>query len=201
MENAPQIFAAMNGVMKEIGAIAKSQFNSGQKFNFRGIDDVMNKLHPLLAKYHLFLIPEVLEHVREKLQNASSCATTSVVRVRYTLFAEDGSSISGIVSGEGRDNGDKASNKALASAMKYFLFQTFCIPTEEMAECDPDRYSAEETALKPDACASCGKPINDHTRPDGSIVATAEEIAKGTQKTYGRCLCWSCSQKARASAS
>lgn len=198
MEATPKIFSAMINVMNDIGAIAKSQYNAGQKFNFRGIDDVMNKLHPLLVKYRLFLIPEVLEHTREKMQNASNCSSTSIVRVRYTLYAEDGSSISGIVSGEGRDTGDKASNKAMASAMKYFLFQTFCIPTEEMADCDPDKYSAEETALKPDTCASCGKPINDHTRPDGSIVATAEEIAKGTHKTYGRCLCWSCSTKARA---
>jgi translation elongation factor EF-Ts len=37
------------------------------------------------------------------------------------------------------DSGDKATNKAMAIAMKYACFQVFCIPTEEMQ--DPDKES------------------------------------------------------------
>ena len=41
------------------------------------------------------------------------------------------------------DSGDKATNKAMAIAMKYALFQVFCIPTEEMK--DPDAETPEPT--------------------------------------------------------
>ena len=50
--------------------------------------------------------------------------------------------------GEGMDAGDKASNKAMAVALKYALFQTFCIPTEEMADDDPDRQVHEVKAKR-----------------------------------------------------
>ena len=40
----------------------------------------------------------------------------SVCKIRYTFFAVDGSSISAIVVGEGMDTGDKATNKAMATA-------------------------------------------------------------------------------------
>ena len=39
------------------------------------------------------------------------------------------------------DSGDKASNKAMAAAMKYAICQILCIPTEEIK--DPDGESPE----------------------------------------------------------
>lgn len=43
-------------------------------------------------------------------------------------------------------------------------------------------------------CADCGKEITAH----GPI--SAKQIAEGTRGTYGRPLCWDCSQKAKAEA-
>ena len=48
----------------------------------------------------------------------------SIVTMEYTMYAQDGSSITGQPVGEGMDSGDKASNKAMAVALKYFLLQT-----------------------------------------------------------------------------
>ncbi len=43
--------------------------------------------------------------------------------------------------GEGLDNSDKATNKAMSGAMKYALIELFCVPTQDVE--DSDRTSPE----------------------------------------------------------
>ena len=130
-------------VMEEIGAIGKNKRNAQQGFNFRGIDDVMNTLHPLLAKAHIFIVPTVEEVQREERQTAKgNTLIYTLARVRFEFIStDDFSGIKTVVYGEGMDSGDKSLNKAMSIAMKYACFQVFCIPTEEMI--DPDRESHE----------------------------------------------------------
>lgn len=133
---------AICGVMSEIGAIEKSKKNQQQGFMYRGVDDVMNALQPLLVKYKVFIVPEVLEQTREERTTKNgNTVIYSVCKVKYTFYADDGSSVQAVVVGEGMDSGDKATNKAMSIAFKYACFQTFCIPTEEMV--DPDAESHE----------------------------------------------------------
>lgn len=137
MAEKKNIFETINAVMEEIGAIGKNSRNGQQNFMYRGIDDVMNALNPAFINHKLFMVPEVVSQTREERQTANGKNLIySVLSVKYTFYAEDGSSIYTIVPGEGMDSGDKASNKAMSVAFKYACFQTFCIPTEEMK--DPD---------------------------------------------------------------
>lgn len=137
MAEKKNIFETINAVMEEIGAVGKNSRNEKQKYMYRGVDDVMNALNPAFIKHKLFMVPEVVSQKREERQTANEKNLIySVLSVKYTFYAEDGSSIYTIVSGEGMDSGDKASNKAMSAAFKYACFQTFCIPTEEMQ--DPD---------------------------------------------------------------
>lgn len=137
MAEKKNIFETINAVMEEIGAVGKSSRNEQQKYMYRGVDDVMNALNPAFIKHKLLMVPEVVSQKREERQTANGKNIIySVLSVKYTFYAEDGSSIYTIVPGEGMDSGDKASNKAMSSAFKYACFQTFCIPTEEMK--DPD---------------------------------------------------------------
>jgi hypothetical protein len=130
----------MIAIMSEIGAIGKNQQNQQQRFNYRGIDDVYNALHTLMAKHKVFNTPEVLEVNREQRTNAKGTILAFVtMRVKYTFHAEDGSTVECVVTGEGMDSGDKASNKALAIAHKYAILQVFCVPTQEIK--DPDAES------------------------------------------------------------
>lgn len=141
------IFDTINAVMADIGAIGKTSKNTTQGFMFRGIDAVMNAINPALVKHKLFIVPEVIEQTREERQTAKGNALIySICKVRYTFYAEDGSSITCTVIGEGMDSGDKATNKAMSIAFKYACFQVFCIPTEEME--DPDKESHEVTPAK-----------------------------------------------------
>lgn len=130
------IYETIPAVMAEIGAIGKDSWNK-QGFSYRGIDAVMNALNPAMTKYKMFAVPKVLDHKREERHAAKGGNLIySIITVEYTFYAEDGSSVSAIVIGEGMDSGDKATNKAMSAAFKYACFQTFCIPTEEMK--DPD---------------------------------------------------------------
>jgi len=141
------IYESICGVMSEIGAIGKDKKNQQQGFMYRGIDDVMNVLQPLFVKHKVFIVPEVLEHIREdRTSKSGNSLIYSICKIKYTFYAEDGTNVTAVVVGEGMDSGDKATNKAMAIAMKYACFQAFCIPTEEMV--DPDKETHELTKPK-----------------------------------------------------
>lgn len=193
MAETPKIFSTINSVMSELGAIAKNKRNQQQGFSYRGVDDVMNALNPLMVKHKLFCVPKVLRNEREERQTSrGSNLLYSIVTMEYTLYAEDGSSVSAVVIGEGMDSGDKATNKAMAIAYKYAMFQIFSIPTEETAP-DADKDTPEETAPKqkqPPKCERCGKAISGE-QINGKWV-DAGAVAATTQKKTGKCLCFDC---------
>lgn len=141
------IYESITKIIEEIPAIGKTKENIQQKFKYRGIDDVMNAMQPLLAKHKVFIVPQVLEQTREERQTQKGGTLIySICKIQYTFYAEDGSFVSAITIGEGMDSGDKATNKAMAIAMKYALFQVFCIPTDEMK--DPDAETPPEILTK-----------------------------------------------------
>lgn len=130
--------------MYELGHIGKDKRNQQQGFMFRGIDQVMNTLKPLLAKNGIFIIPEVVESTREERTTAKGCTLIyTVMKVRHHFTATDGSEVVSTTIGEAMDTADKSANKAMAIAFKYACFQVFCIPTEEVAEDDPDNYTVD----------------------------------------------------------
>lgn len=194
------IYESITAIMAEGYAITKDKKNQQQGFKYRGIDDVMNTFFPLLSKHKVFCVPEVLDCTREERQtNKGGNLIYSILTIRYTFYAEDGSSVSAVVVGEGMDSGDKASNKALAVGMKYAMFQVFCIPTEEMI--DPDATTPEpskpkeKTAYNP--CSDCGNEILTVFGDDGKPRATAAQIINRSVEAFGRPLCWDCANKAK----
>lgn len=191
MAETPKIFSTINSVMSELGAITKNKRNQQQGFSYRGVDDVMNALNPLMVKNKLFCVPKVLRNEREERQTSrGSNLLYSIVTMEYTLYAEAGSSVSAVVIGEGMDSGDKATNKAMAIAYKYAMFQIFSIPTEETAP-DTDRDTPEETVPKQSPkCERCGKSISGK-QINGKWV-DAGAVAATTQKKTGKCLCYDC---------
>ena len=137
-----KIFTVIADVMASIGAIKKDQRNDTQRFAYRGVDQVMNALSPLLSKHRLLIMPEVLDIQREERQTVKGGNIMhTIATVKYTFFADDGSHISTIVAGEGMDSGDKSTSKALSIAYKYACFQVFCIPTDEVVDPDRDSYT------------------------------------------------------------
>ena len=199
MAETPKIFSTINSVMSELGAITKNKRNQQQGFSYRGVDDVMNALNPLMVKHKLFCVPKVLRNEREERQTSrGSNLLYSIVTMEYTLYAEDGSSVSAVVIGEGMDSGDKATNKAMAIAYKYAMFQIFSIPTEETAP-DADQTTPENTTPMPKpelTCTVCRSRIEPRIRKsDNTILNTAEEVANYTKSNVGVMMCWTCYKK------
>lgn len=143
-----KIYPALCATMKDIGAIGKNGRNQKQGYSFRGIDAVYNALQPALIKNKVFVVPEVLDQTREErnTQNGGNLIY-SILKVKFTFYAEDGSSVSAVVVGEGMDSGDKASNKAMSVAFKYACFEVLCIPTEEMKDPDSETPNEDEQEI------------------------------------------------------
>ena len=215
MEDKGKIFELIPEAMRRVGAIGKDSVNKTQGFKYRGIDAVYNALNPVMADLGLFIVPEVLDHRREERETESnyngqvkkSILKYSILTVRFTMYAPDGSSVSCVIVGEGMDSGDKASNKALSVALKYACFQLFMIPTEETTV-DPDAESFDVTSgakeppapkqarqenitagrtgtpAKPAAGATVGKvssvPPTDPKTPEngGNVVTVLDYFAK-----------------------
>ena len=149
----------------------------------------------------------------DRVTNKGGTLLYSMLKVRYTFYAEDGTSVSAVVIGEGMDSGDKASNKAMAIAMKYAFFQVFCIPTEEMK--DPDAETPEPSRPKEPAiptrqkpgyrlppqgdatviCERCGGQVMDYF--DGRATVKAARLAARAKQLYGYALCEKCVAEAK----
>ena len=135
----PAIYAAMAACMTDVDAIAKGKKTSegAAQFKYRGIDDVYNMIHPVLSLHKVFMTSEIIEKTRQERTNQRGTVLAfTTLRMRFTFWTVDGSSVSTVVEGEGMDSGDKSSNKAMSIAHKYALLQAFCIPTEDAP--DPD---------------------------------------------------------------
>jgi len=179
------IYESISAVMAEVGAVGKNSKNNQQNFMYRGVDAVMNALSPALTKCKVFVVPEVLEQTREERTTAKGALLIySICKIKFTFYAEDGTSISATVIGEGMDSGDKATNKAMSIAFKYACFQVFCIPTEEMA--DPDAECHEVIPEEPKkAITSPPQRKNNSAKnpaaPQGNVKPEAE-MTKPTDK-------------------
>lgn len=124
-----QIHTALVNCMKQIGAIGKNRNNTGQGYKYRGIEDFVDACHPIFAEQGVFLLTSVKSVNREErtTKNGGIAIYTSLV-VAFTFMAEDGSSVTTELPGEGMDSGDKSTNKALSAALKYCLAQMLLVP-------------------------------------------------------------------------
>ena len=158
-------------IMEEAKAIGKDSKNVSQGFMFRGIDAVMNHLHPIFAKHGVIVLPEVLEDKSEDRQTQKgSNLIYRIAKIKFHFVGADGDEVCATVMGEGMDSGDKAMNKAMAVALKYALTQMLLLPYDEV---DPDGESHEPstktTQLKPAEKPAPAK-VNPNTEVNTSDV-------------------------------
>lgn len=165
------IYESIAAIQADVDFIGKDKQTTGQtSYKYRGVDQVLNTLHPLFAKHKVFAVPEVLEVLNRewKTTKTGNSVVYQTAKVKYTFYAEDGSSVSATVLGEAMDSGDKASNKCMSVAYKYACFQILSIPTEETAA-DPD--DETEAFAKPATQAAQKKEPVPEITPDA--VASA----------------------------
>jgi len=144
-----QIDSLLPVVMRDIGEIAKKKRNEHQRYNFRGIDDVLNSVGPAMTANSVSQSIEIVEYKEDVRvtcdpSNGGSkfaWVTFATMKMRVTLIAPDGSSrfFDGIGSAVDH-NGDKAMNKAHSAAYKYAILLGLAVPVEarELDDSDHD---------------------------------------------------------------
>ena len=147
--NTPNtVYDCIVEVAAELGTkgLSKARKNEQQGYKFRGIDDVLNALSPLLAKHRLVILPRVLERtVVERATKNGGVLFFVTVQVAFDFVsAADKSTHTVVTYGEAMDTADKATNKAMSAAYKYATIQAFCIPTE--GDNDADAVTHEPVA-------------------------------------------------------
>lgn len=135
-------------IISELEPIQKNGVNEQKNYPFMKIDDLMNVLHGLFAKYHIFPIPEVISYeTKESLNTNGLIQYTTRMTVKYHFTSQDGSEIVTTTCGEGTNLYDKSMNKAMTAAFKYALMQLFMIHTSDMV--DADKTTPAETVPQP----------------------------------------------------
>lgn len=146
---SPDVYRAINKVTKELSAagISKRHTNDQGRYKYRSIDDLLNRLAPVVAKHRLCVLPRMLGREFAEMTGAGGeYVGRVVVRVAFDLIsASDGSRHTLEAYGEALDTGDKGTSKAATAAFKSAIFQAFCIPVGLE---DPDETSSHPLSMR-----------------------------------------------------
>lgn len=144
-------------VMDAVTAVGKDGYNDHQGFKFRGVDQLVNVIGPLLREHRVLVVPNVVSVAHREIEVGAKKSPMghAAVTMRYTFAAEDGSMIHAGMPGEANDSGDKATTKALSQAYKYLWNQGLCIPTDE-PDPDSETHSRGEKPTKDDEAQAAG---------------------------------------------
>ena len=152
------IYQQLAKVMKDVKAIEKAQQSGGVNFKFRGIDDIYNALHDLMAKHEVFCAPGITDSVRTAYQTSKGTTMQQVTTtVKYRYYATDGSYVDSEMIGEGADVSDKATSKSVAMAHKYDLIQMFLIKTDDKDDVEAHDIEGEKTKTIAEVTADINK--------------------------------------------
>lgn len=139
----PSVHLAWSAVMADVRELAKGERNNtpGASFNFRGIDAVMNAAGPALRRHGVAVVPNVTSaNYRDVQTSTGKPSREATVLVSFTVYGPAGDSFTGAAPGESMDSGDKGTAKAMSVAMRTFLLQALCLPTQDS---DPDAETYE----------------------------------------------------------
>jgi len=148
-ETLPSVQRAWADVMADVRELGKDQRHDapGAKFNFRGVDDVMNAVGPILRKHKVSVVPTQVDLRHRDVQTSSGKPSReATVVVQYAIHGPAGDTMPGGSAGEAMDSGDKGTAKAMSVAYRVFLLQSLCLPTHDT---DPDHYAYERGNAEP----------------------------------------------------
>jgi len=136
----PEVYRAINAVTAALAesGISKSRTNPIELYQYRSIDDVLNRLAPLIAEHRLCILPRVIERISiDRPSPPTPMRVNVLVRVAFDLVSvEDGSIHTLEAFGEALDEGDKGTAKAMSAAYKAAMLQAFCIPVAGTEDAD-----------------------------------------------------------------
>jgi ERF superfamily len=143
----PPVATALARVASEVGAVGKASRNTQQGFNFRGIDDVLNAVGPVLHKHGVVVVPEVQNIALETVEvgQKRTPMRSAVLTIRFRFVGPAGDHVDATVVGEAMDSGDKALSKAQSVGLRIALLQVLTLPTHEP---EPDKQIYERSPVR-----------------------------------------------------
>lgn len=139
------IHAALCAVMKDVGAVKKTDRNDTQHYSFRGVDAVVKAVYPALLQHGVTVQPNVRMYEYGSVEVGARRTPMGHARVivDYTFTStEDGSAVTCSAAGEAMDSGDKATPKAMSVALRTALLQALMLPTDDV---EPDSQTYERS--------------------------------------------------------
>ncbi|MFD5697507.1 ERF family protein [Streptomyces lasiicapitis] len=130
-------------VRKEVRAIAKGeQYNGGgTRFNFRGVDTVVNTFGPVTLKHGVNVLPtQVDAEYRDTTTSKGNKMRECTVRVSWLIVGPKGDTLALQTQGEALDSADKGTAKAQSVALRVLLLTGGLTPTHDK---DPDSSHVE----------------------------------------------------------
>ena len=150
------VLTAISSIMSKVGSIEKRGQNKFHGYDYATAADILHRLQPLLAEHGLVIIP-----TQKEIRFLDDQQSILSIDYEFSLYLKDGSShperpvISGMSAARNSKGGfdDKAANKCLTAANKYFLLNLFKIATGDYDDADSDD----------DKPAASGKPAQPAT--------------------------------------
>lgn len=144
------VYQALAEAKAAMSAVGKDSRNQQQGWNFRGVDAVVNACAPQFNKAGVIVVPALREMLYGTVEVGKLRTPMAhvQVKVKYTFYGPDGSSVSAVVPGEAMDSGDKAVAKAMSVAYRICLLQVLNLPTSD-PDPDEDTYERSGHAQRP----------------------------------------------------
>lgn len=155
------IAKAISAVMSEIGIIGKNARNEFHKYQYAKMEDILQRLTPLMAKNGIVVFQTELD--RSMFDDERAVA----VRYAFTICHSSGEVWperpiqTGVSRCRDSKNNfdDKALNKAHTAARKYFLLALFQIPTGGEDDADHGPYDAPRRPERPPVPSPSASPV------------------------------------------
>lgn len=151
---APRVYRAINAVVGEFAhrGIPKASTHVTEGYQYRSIDDVLDRLSPLLARHRLCILPRVMDRIcTERIEASGALLTGVTLKVAYQFVSVlDGSEHTIETYGEALDENDKATAKAMSAAYKTAVLQAFCIPIAGLEDADSSSLRIAHATHKPE---------------------------------------------------
>jgi hypothetical protein len=141
-------------VRKDVRAIAKGEvYNGGTtRFNFRGVDTVVNTFGPVTLRHGVNVLPvQVDATYRDTTTSKGNKMRECTARVSWLIVGPKGDTLSLQTQGEALDSADKGTAKAQSVALRVLLLTGGLTPTHDA---DPDASHVERGEAPPRTAAS-----------------------------------------------
>lgn len=143
-----RVHVAWSRVMGEVQYVGKvdRRNDAGGRYDFRGIDAVLNVVGPALRKHGVAVVQSAVSVEYDRVTTGGGkTMQRCVATVTYQVFGPQGDSFTMQSVGEAFDAGDKSTPKACSVALRTLYINSLAIPTNQ-PQMDPEHGTQYELA-------------------------------------------------------